>query len=107
MTDFTLKKHPTFGGVAGPVLPFGRINMHMQLQPMITVAADGTTAQGRWRDWALLGEYQVEIFWGDAVLENDYVKQDGIWKIATLRYYTNFVAPYQGGWAALEPASGD
>ena len=92
---------------AGPGLPFGRFNMHMQLQPMITVSADGVTAQGRWRDWALLGEYQVEIFWGDAVLENDYVKEDGVWKIAAMRYYTNFVAPYQGGWAALDPVKGD
>jgi hypothetical protein len=92
---------------AGPGLPFGRFNMHMQLQPMITVAEDGATAKGRWRDWALLGEYQVEIFWGDAVLENDYVREDGVWKIASLRYYTNFVAPYEGGWAALDPVRGD
>jgi hypothetical protein len=92
---------------AGPGLPFGRFNMHMQLQPMITVADDGLTAQGRWREWAMLGEYEVEIFWGDAVLENDYVKEDGIWKISALRYYTNFVAPYKGGWAALEPTRGD
>lgn len=92
---------------AGPGLPFGRFNMHMQLQPMITVSADGRTAKGRWREWALLGEYEVEIFWGDAILENDYVKEDGVWKIAEMRYYTNFVAPYEGGWAALTPVSGD
>ena len=72
---------------AGPGLPFGRFNMHMQLQPMITVLADGVTAQGRWRDWALLGEYQVEVLWGDAVLENDYVKEDGVWKIAAMRLH--------------------
>jgi SnoaL-like domain len=92
---------------AGPGLPFGRFNMHMQLQPMVTVADDGRTAHARWREWALLGQYQVEIFWGDAVLENDYVKEDGVWKIATMRYYTNFVAPYQGGWAVLKPVRGD
>ena len=89
---------------AGPGLPFGRFNMHMQLQPMITVAENGQTAKGRWRDFALLGNYKVKAEWGDAVLENDYVKVDGVWKIAGMRYYTNFVAPYQGGWASLEPA---
>ena len=92
---------------AGPGLPFGRFNMHMQLQPMVTVAADGKTARARWREWSLLGEYRVEIFWGDAVLENDYVKEDGVWKIAAMRYYSNFVAPYEGGWAALAPVQGD
>ena len=92
---------------AGPGFAFGRINMHMQLQPMITVAADGNTAQGRWREWALLGQYEVEAQWGDATLENSYVKEDGVWKIAEMRIYTNFIAPYQGGWAALEPVTGD
>ena len=92
---------------AGPGLPFGRFNMHMQLQPMITVADDGESAQGRWRDWAMLGNYQQAIEWGDAVLENDYVKADGVWKISQMRYYTNFVAPYEGGWAKLENVRGD
>lgn len=92
---------------AGPGLPFGRFNMHMQLQPMVTVAADGLSAQARWRDWSMLGEYQVGIFWGDAVLENDYVRKDGVWQIAEMRYYTNFVAPYVGGWAALDPPARD
>jgi hypothetical protein len=102
---FTRQGHGSMN--AGPGLPFGRFNMHMQLQPMITVADDGETAQGRWREWALLGEYQVAIYWGDAVLENDYVKEDGVWKVQEMRYYTNFVAPYKGGWASLEPVRGD
>lgn len=92
---------------AGPGLPFGRFNMHMQLQPLITVAEDGQTAQGRWREFALLGNYKVKAEWGDAILENDYVKEDGVWKIAQIRYYTNFIAPYQGGWASLQPVNGD
>src|SRR5690606_5012349 len=92
---------------AGPGLPFGRINMHMQLQPMITVNDDGRTAKGRWREWALLGNYEEHIEWGDAILENDYVKEDGVWKIGEMRFYTNFVAPYEGGWAKLAPVRGD
>ena len=31
----------------------------------------------------------------------------GTWKIAARRYYLNFEAPYQGGWAALKPVAGD
>lgn len=92
---------------AGPGLPFGRLNLRMQLQPVITIAPDGNTAQGRWREWALLGQYEEAIQWGDAVMEDDYVKEDGVWKIAARRYYPNFVAPYQGGWAAMQPVNGD
>ncbi len=90
--------------VAG--LPFGRLNLRMQLQPVVTVADDGKTAQARWREWDLLGQYQKEISWGDAIMEDDYVKDSGVWKIAARRYYQNFVSPYgDGGWARLKPVN--
>lgn len=92
---------------AGPGLPFGRLNLRMQLQPVITISEDGNTAKGRWREWALLGRYEEAIQWGDAVMEDEYLKEGGVWKIAARRYYPNFVAPYQGGWAALPAVSGD
>ncbi len=92
---------------AGPGLPFGRLNLRMQLQPVITVSPDGNTAHGRWREWSLLGQYEEAIQWSDAVMEDDYVKEGGVWKIAARRYYPNFVAPYQGGWAALPAVAGD
>jgi hypothetical protein len=89
-----------------PGLPFGRLNLRMQLQPVVTVAADGRSAQGRWREWGLLGQYKKEATWGDAVIEDDYINDNGIWKIAARRYYLNFEAPYQGGWASLKPVVG-
>ena len=92
---------------AGPGLPYGRFNMHMQLQPMVTVATDGNTAKARWREWAMLGQYEEAIEWGDAILENEYVKENGVWKVSQMRYYTNFIAPYEGGPASLAPVSGD
>jgi hypothetical protein len=91
----------------GPGLPFGQFNHHMQLQPVVTIAEDGLTARARWRDFTLLGEYEVSAHWGDATMENVYVKENGVWKISALRLYTNFVAPYEGGWATLPPVTGD
>jgi len=91
----------------GPGLPFGQFNHHMQLQPVVTIADDGQTARARWRDFALLAEYEVSAHWGDATMENVYVKENGVWKISALRLYTNFVAPYEGGWATLPPVAGD
>ncbi len=90
--------------VAG--LPFGRLNLRMQLQPVVTVADDGKTAHARWREWGLLGQYKEAISWGDAIMEDDYLKDNGVWKIAARHYYQNFVSPYSdGGWARLKPAS--
>jgi len=90
----------------GPGLPFGRLNLRMQLQPVVTVSADGNSAHARWREWGLLGDYKKSATWGDAVIEDDYVNDNGVWKIAVRRYFLNFEAPYQGGWAALKPAAG-
>jgi SnoaL-like domain len=90
-----------------PGLPFGRLNLRMQLQPMVTIAADGKSAQARWREWGLLGQYRKAAFWSDAVIEDRYVLEGGVWKIAARQYFPNFVAPYQGGWASLKPASGN
>jgi hypothetical protein len=102
-----LTRHGGGSMTDGPGLPFGRLNLRMQLQPVVTVAADGNSAHARWREWGLLGEYKKSATWGDAIIEDDYVKQNEVWKIAARRYYLNFEAPYQGGWAALKAVSGD
>jgi len=86
----------------GPGLPFGRLNNHMHLQPLVTIGADGTTAKARWREWGQVGNYKGKAEWSDAILENDYIKKDGVWQISEMRLFLNFVAPYQGGWAKLE-----
>lgn len=95
------------GGNPGPGLPFGQLHERFQLQPVITVSDDGMSAQGRWHELSLLGQYGEHAEWGDGVSENSYRKEDGVWKISALRLYINFVAPYEGGWATLKPVEGD
>ncbi len=95
------------GGNPGPGLPYGQLNHHMQLQPVVHVSADGRTAKARWREMALLGQFQKYAAWGDGIYENEYVKDGGVWKIKTAHFYPNFVAPYKGGWVTLQPVTGD
>jgi hypothetical protein len=95
------------GGNPGPGLPYGQFNHHMQLQPVVHIGADGRTAQGRWRELALLGQFQKYAAWGDGIYENEYAKEGTVWKIKKLHYFPNFVAPYKGGWASLKPVTGD
>jgi hypothetical protein len=73
---------------------------HFQLQPIITVADDGQTANGRWRLLLMTGVAGSGSGgnWGDGVYENEYVKENGVWKIRKLHWYATFVAPYEGGW---------
>jgi hypothetical protein len=76
----------------------GRLGEHLQVMPVITVAPDGLTAKARWRAIVLLGELGGDAFWGEGPYENEYVKDNGVWKIKTLHWYQALLAPYAGGW---------
>lgn len=93
--------HRLGGGRIG--LADGQLNEHMQLQPVITVAADGQSAKGRWRTVIMTGDYGKSANWGEGVYENEYVNDGGIWKISKLHWYVTFVAPYELGWTKVEP----
>ena len=76
----------------------GELNEHLQLMPVVTVAPDGMSAKGRWRDIIMagkLGEYGV---WGEGPFENEYVKEDGVWKISKLHWFQTMLVPFEGGW---------
>jgi len=92
------------GGQEG--LIYGQLNEWVTLQPAISVAADGTSATARWRDLGMLGQYKRHAEWRDGIYENSYVREDGVWKIRSLRLYVNFVAPYERGWARLRGNEG-
>ena len=71
----------------------GRLINHMQFEPIVTVSPDGLT--GKLRMKAFVVSFAG---WGDVIYENTYVKENGVWKIATIRapfvMYTSFE-----GWA--------
>lgn len=87
-------------------LIYGQLNEWVTLQPVVNVAADGRTAQARWRDLGMLGQYKKHAEWRDGIYENDYVKEDGVWKIKSLHLYVNFLAPYEKGWTRLKAGEG-
>ena len=86
------------GGTEGPLE--GVLYNHMQLQPIITLANDGQSAQGRWRALILTGISGSGSggTWGEGPYENEYIKEDGVWKISKLHWFATFMAPYEGGW---------
>lgn len=85
----------------------GYLNNHMMLQPVITVAADGRTAAGRWQGMVQLSEPGANGIWGVGIYENEYVKEGGVWKIAKLHFYPTAFTDYDRGWArSLLPLRG-
>jgi len=92
------------GGKAG--LAPGQVNEHMQLMPVITVAPDGQSARGTWRDVMLIGQLGQSALWGEGPFENEYVKENGVWKISRIHWFQTVLAPYAGGWAKHGDANG-
>ena len=80
----------------------GQLNEHFQLMPVITLSEDGMTARGRWRAVILAGRFQEAALWGEGPYENEYVKDNGVWKISKLRWYQTIMVPYEGGWGLNE-----
>ena len=77
----------------------GRIYPHILFQPVITLAPDGRTAKGRWRILAMLGGYGGSATWYSGVYENEYVLEDGVWKISVLHSEPKVTAAYTAaGW---------
>ena len=80
----------------------GELNEHFQLMPVVTLSEDGTSAKGRWRDVTLKGQYGEWAWWGEGPYENEYVLEDGVWKISRLHWFQSVMVPYEGGWGEHE-----
>jgi hypothetical protein len=81
-----------------PGLAYGTVFLHMQIQPVIDIAADGRTANGRWRQLSQIGQLGKRSQIGEGIYENAYVKEDGVWKISKLHYYTTYLVNFKDAW---------
>jgi hypothetical protein len=72
----------------------GRIYPHIMIQPVVTVAEDGKSANGRWHVIAMLGSYGASASWAGVVYENRYVFENGAWKISELSYNSQYSGRY-------------
>jgi hypothetical protein len=102
-------------GKPGPVDGF--LLDHYQMQDIITVADDRKTAKARYHALLLGGVHESRAykpeglpdqFYEGGMYENDYVRENGVWKIKRLDYVVQWQAEYEKGWshtvAHLQPA---
>ena len=85
------------GGEIG-LKPGGLFN-HMILQGIVDVDAGGKTAKARWRAFVQIASYQKFALWSEGTYENTYVKEDGVWKIRGMHFYSTYYTPFDQGWA--------
>jgi len=96
------------GGRNGPM--YGFLLDHLLLQGIIDVAPDRRTAKARFRCFMQGGHHETkpampnfpQQFWEGGIYENEYVKEDGVWKIKLLNYNMLWQANYKEGWYQSE-----
>jgi carotenoid cleavage dioxygenase len=104
-------------GKNGPVP--GMLLDHPQLQDIVDVAPDRMTARARIRTLMQAGVHADSDapiarraredgrppaqWWEGGIYENQYVRQDGIWKIRLLNYNPIWHAEFDKGWAYTKP----
>jgi SnoaL-like protein len=81
----------------------GQLNNHITLSPVITLAENGAAAKARWRLLVQDGMFGDTSGgnWGAGVYENEYVKQNDVWKISKLQLFVRFYTPYKDGWTKV------
>lgn len=104
--DFGMGEGSVFAGEEGLKTFFGQVVpggvsfcMHMVHNSVIDVQGDRAT--GRWyfeapTTNAMSGKPQ----WMAGRYEERYVREDGVWKFASIKTHWFFIAPYEAGWQA-------
>ena len=72
----------------------GQLYLHLLLQPIITLGADGKTAKGAWHQVAMFGQYGKAASWAGGIYENEYALDQGTWKISSIHFYPQYAGNY-------------
>jgi len=81
----------------------GNLHNHMQYQPVIHVAPDGKTARVRARAFSMMGNYGKAGMWMGGIYENQFVKENGVWKFQHDQVFNTYFTPFDVGWKDLQP----
>jgi hypothetical protein len=77
----------------------GELNDHLQLETIVDIAPDGLSAKARGVELIMAGKCDVSGEWAEGIFENEYRKQNGVWRIQTMHVYPRLLADYDQGWA--------
>ena len=93
---------------------YGMLVDHLQLQDVIHVAPDRQTARGRFRALLQGGIHKTmpdppsrlpRQWWEAGVYENEYSRENGVWKIKFLNYNLQWQATFEDGGANTDVIS--
>jgi SnoaL-like domain len=79
-------------------LPMGGLHTVLDDCSVVNLSADSETAKGRWHQFRMTGQFGGGARWEQGITENDYAKENGVWKISRINYYVETAGPYETGW---------
>jgi hypothetical protein len=82
----------------GEGLKEGELREGPVMQGVVHVSPDGRSARGRWRTLIMGGTYGEDGTWTEGPFENEYVKEDGVWKLSKVHWYMTVKGSYDQGW---------
>lgn len=85
------------GGGRQGLLP-GAVHAEIIDHPVVNLSVDGESAKGRWYGFSMLSDGEGNASMLGGVFENEYVREDGKWKIDVHRFYPQYAGPYETGW---------
>jgi hypothetical protein len=95
----------SYMGKEGILQQPGTMGFHMQHQGVITPDRNGKTAKGRWY-LIMIQARPIETggpgrsVLGHGVYENEFIKEDGVWKFKKMFMSLTYRSPIAGGWAS-------
>jgi hypothetical protein len=103
--DETIKGRKAIGGYLASHEGRGQQGLkpgavHTQIidHPVVNLSVDGESAKGRWYGFFLLSDSEGNASIQGGVFENEYVREDGKWKIGVYHFYPQYAGPYETGW---------
>tara|TARA_R110000824_G_scaffold288508_3_gene476863 strand:- start:204972 stop:205769 length:798 start_codon:yes stop_codon:yes gene_type:complete len=83
----------------------GTLFNHIQVQGIVDVDPGGLTAKGRFRAMVQVAGFgSNREFWSDGIYENEFIKEDGIWKFKKMKFWTTYYTPFHEGWSGEQAA---
>lgn len=96
-----------FGVMVPGTKPADYLHITAPISDVIDVNSDGKMAHGRWYALMYLNNAGMGggAVWGVGIYENDYIKENGKWKILRLRFDDIFLSTYdKKGWINSMPS---
>lgn len=76
----------------------GAVHSQVIDHPVVNLSVDGESAKGRWYGFFLLSDNKGNASIQGGVFENEYVREDGKWKIGVHHFFPQYDGPYETGW---------